>query len=304
LLAIPVLIVLHYYFFEHTKKKAMKFSNFTAMKRVTGTNLVTRNTSELILRITILILIIFSAAQPVLWYKGKESITDYVIAIDSSASMISDDVSPDRFTVAKQAASDFLGNLNAETRVGLISFAGVSYIEMPPSSNLDELKKTLSAIDIQLSGGTDLGAALITSSNLLSPANQTKAIILITDGSDTSGIFVEQSLDSAIEYVNKNHIVVHTIGIGNGLTKPGYLGDTNLKAAYDMSTLRQIAETTGGKSFEVKSSAETIAAFREIENQTQNAEVAHEYSFMLLAIAFLLLFFEWGLLNTKFRAVP
>ena len=282
----------------------MKFANFTALKRVTGTHLITKNTAQLILRVIIVILIILSSAQPVIWHKGKESITDYVIAIDASASMISDDVLPDRLTVAKQAASSFINSLDAQTKVGLISFAGVSFVKSPLTTDLRQVQESLNNIDIELAGGTDIGAALVTATNLLNPGKKSKAIILITDGSDTAGTFVEESLNTALNYVANNQIIVYTIGIGTGSAKAGYLGDTNLRATVNKDTFETISTRTGGKYYEIKNTAEIAAAFQNIENLSEEAEVAFDSSFLLLAIAFILLFVEWGLLNTKFRPIP
>lgn len=304
LLLIPLLIILHYYFFEHNKKKAMKFANFTALKRVTGTHLITKNTAQLILRVIIVIFIILSSAQPVIWYKGKESITDYVIAIDASASMISGDVLPDRLTVAKQAATSFINSLDAQTNVGLISFAGVSFVKLSPTKDLRQVKEAINQLEIELAGGTDIGAALVTSTNLLNPGKKSKAVILITDGSDTAGTFVEESLNTALEYVANNQIIVYTIGIGTGSATAGYLGDTNLKATVDKDTFEMISTRTGGKYYEIENTAEIAAAFHNIGNLSEEAQVAFDSAFLLLAIAFLLLFVEWGLLNTRFRAIP
>jgi Ca-activated chloride channel family protein len=303
-LFIPLMIVLHYYFFEHNKKRAMKFANFIAMKRVTGTHLITKNTGQLILRIAILTVLILGAINPVIWYEGKSSTTAYTILIDSSASMLSDDVLPNRLAVAKQAASVFIDNLKFETKVGLISFSGVSIIKLPLSNDPRELKDTISGINAELSGGTDIGGAMITGTNLLIPETKAKTLILITDGSDTAGSFIQESVQTALDYVVKNHIVVHTIGIGTGFGKAGYVGESDLRAVYDRNTLTQIADTTGGKYYEVTSSAGIVSAFKDIVNQSEKAQLSFDTSSLLFVIGFLLLLFEWGMLNTKFRALP
>ncbi len=303
-LIVPILIALHYYFFEHTKKRAMKFANFSAMKRVTGTHLITKNTSQLILRIIIISILILSASQPVIWHEKDTSINDYVIAIDSSASMVSEDVLPDRITVAKQAASSFVDSLDSQTKIGIISFSGISFIKVPITYDKFKLKEGIEKIRIELAGGTDIGGALITSVNLLNPSEKSKAVILITDGSDTAGSFIDESVETAIQYVTESHVVVHTIGIGTGLGKVGYVDDPALNAIYDKNTLIKISEITGGRFYEVKSTAEIALAFKDIELNKEKAKVSFEASGMFLAIAIILLIVEWVLLNTKFRAIP
>lgn len=304
LLFIPVLVVLHYYFFENNKKRAMKFSNFAAMKRVTGTTLITKNTSQLVVRIIIFSLIVLSATNPIIWYEGDVNVNDYVIAIDSSASMLAEDVLPDRLSVAKQAALTFVNELNAETQVGLISFSGVSFIKSPLTNNPVDVKTAINKIGIELSGGTDIGAAIITATNLLATSDKTKNIMLITDGSNTAGSFIEESYETGLQYAINNHVVIHTIGIGTGLSTPGYVENEQLLAIIDKDSLINIAESTGGRHFEVKNSAEMILALRQIEMETQKSDVSLEFGPWLLVIAVLGLLFEWGLLNTKFRALP
>lgn len=303
-LAVPAMIMLHYYFFEHNKKKAMKFANFSALKRVTGTHLITKNNSQLGLRIVALSMLIIASARPSFWYEGKSSITEYVIALDSSASMVATDVLPDRLTVAKQAASSFINSLKGETKVGLVSFSGVSIIKNPPTSDRAEIKESITNIGIELSGGTDIGSALITSINLMSQEDKSKAVILITDGSDTAGSFVEESTETALEYVKSAHVIVHTIGIGSGLGSAGYLEDPGLMAVYKKDTLQQIAEQTGGKFYEVKNSAEIAAAFMDINQEYETAKISYDSTPLFYTLGIILLFFEWVLLNTKFRALP
>jgi len=304
ILFIPILIILHYYFFEHNKKKAMKFANFKAMKHVTGTNLITKNNTQLIVRIIVLVLFILSAAGPEIWYEGDVSITDYVIAIDASASMTSDDVSPDRLTIAKQAALNFVDRLESDTNVGVLSFAGTTFVKNAPTNQLSTVKNSINRIGIELAGGTDIGTALITGTNLLSPVEKSKAIILITDGSDTSGVFIDESVETSLEYITANHIIVHTIGIGSGLGETGYLEGSGLKAAYDKNTLNMISTRTGGKFFEVKSSSEIDSAFRQIDQEKEKGKIPFRITPFLYALSMIMLIFEWGVLNTKFRSIP
>jgi Ca-activated chloride channel family protein len=175
---------------------------------------------------------------------------------------------------------------------------------MPLSSKINEIKESIRKIDIELTGGTDIGGALVTSTNLLASGEKSKAIILITDGSDTSGSFIDDSVQNSLEYVVLNHIKVHTIGIGTGTSQTGYLEGSGLKAVYNRDILKTVAERTGGKFYEVKSSAETQAAFADIVNEAEVGPVSYEASSHLMILGFILLLVEWGLLNTRFRAIP
>lgn len=304
LFVIPLLIILHYYFFHHNKKKAMKFANFSALKRVTGTHLITKNTGQLVFRIVVIFLLILSSAQPVIWYESKINDVDYVIAIDVSASMISQDVLPSRLELAKQSAISFLDRLESKTKIGVIAFSGVSFVKSNLNSDIDQVKKAISEMDVELSGGTDIGGAMITAVNLLSATDNSKAIILITDGSDTSGTFIDDSIETALEYIVKSNTMVHTIAIGSGQTKTGYLGDSNLPAIYNKETLSKISTMTYGNYYEVKSTAEIATAFKDIKSEDQTGSVSYDASILLFLLGFSLLIVEWILLNTRFRALP
>ena len=304
LMLIPLMIALHYYFFEHNRKRAMKFANFSAMKRVTGSVIITRNNSQLYLRIIIMIVIIFSAARPVIWYNGLANTADYVIAIDSSASMISEDVLPNRLTVAKNAAKSFIDTLDTSTKVGVLSFTGITFIKIPLTDSMSDARNEISAIDIELSGGTDIGSAIITASNMLSSSENVKTLILLTDGSDTAGGFIEDSFEIAVDYANKNHVKIHTIGIGSESGRAGYIEGVNIQPVYDRASIKMISERTGGNFFEVKNTAEIAVAFKTINQESQEAEIPLRLYSIFLALGLILLIVEWGLLNTRFRALP
>jgi Ca-activated chloride channel homolog len=303
LFLIPILIILHYYFFEHNKKKAMRFSNFSAMKRVTGTHLITKNTTQLVLRLLVIMLFIVSSSQPIAWYETDVAQNDYVIAIDASASMVSQDVLPNRLDVAKQAANLFVKNIKENTNFAIVSFSGTTFIKSALTNDKSIITKSIDNIDIELSGGTDIGSALITATNLFK-TDKSKTIILITDGSDTAGSFVEDSINTALSYITKNQIKVHSIAIGSGTTKIGYLEGVNLPAAFDTNTLKQISEATNGLFYEVKTINDILQAFSDIQNDSTKGKVSFDTSSLFFLLGLILLLFEWVLLNTKFRSLP
>ena len=303
LVSIPLLIVTHFYFFRHIKKKAMKFANFEALKRVTGMNLITKNTSLLILRLVTITLLILSASGPVLLYQGKDNANDFVIALDTSASMISEDIDPDRLTSAKRAAVAFIDTLDSRTRVGVVSFSGVATVDILLTPELNKVRDTVSRLSIMTSGGTDIGSAIITGTNVLLMGSKSRTIILLTDGSQTSGSFVDDPTTTAINYAKANQVIIHTIGIGTGEGGAGYL-PINLSAVYDKTNLERIASSTGGQFYEAKDETELLEAFKQIALVRNDAILSMDLRFGLMMISLILIFVEWGLINTKFRAVP
>ncbi len=304
LVSIPLLVITHFFVLGYLKRRAVKFANFEAIKRVTGTKFDLKNTRTisknmflLIIRIFVLLLLIFSVAGPVLWYSGQSSEFDFVIAIDASSSMLADDFIPYRLDAARKASSLFVESLKARTKVGIVSFAGTSFVEQDLTNNLKNAEEAINNIRIKKSGGTDIGGAITTSSNLLLKEENARVIILLTDGQSTVGM----PIDEAIDYANKNYITINTIGIG---TKEGgtfIKGD--LISKLDEPTLIGIAKKTGGKYYKAENEEELANAFDDISSSAEEKiPINLSMGFMMTALA--LLFLEWGMINTKYRTLP
>src|SRR3989338_4478169 len=88
LLAIILLIALHFTTLKYIKRRALKFANFEAIERVTGSEIFSKNVLLLYIRLLIVICVILAAAGTTVWYTGKSSNVDYVLAIDASSSML------------------------------------------------------------------------------------------------------------------------------------------------------------------------------------------------------------------------
>jgi len=305
LLSIPLLIYTHFYLFRHTKARAMKFANFEALKRVTGEKLITKNLIMLGMRVLVLVCVIIAASGAAIWYPGKINQNDFVIALDVSASMSAQDVLPDRLEAAKKTAIDFVDNIKSKSNVGLISFAGTTFVESTLIDNKETIKKTIENIAVTKTGGTDIAGAIITGTNLLLTSAKGKTIILVTDGSNTVGAFIENSVENGIEYASKNHVIVHTVGIGSEAGPIGYLPEYyNISAVYDENILKEISNKTHGYYFSAVNNTELEKAYADISEKASIGLVSIELSHGLMLVALFLLFLEWGLINTRFRKIP
>ncbi|MBN2459030.1 VWA domain-containing protein [Candidatus Woesearchaeota archaeon] len=305
LLSIPLLIYTHFYLFRHSKLKAMQFANFEALKRVTGERLITKNITILIIRVVALACIIMAATGAILWYEGMVSDNDFVIAIDSSASMTAQDIPPTRFEAAKNTATNFVNGLKSKSNIGIISFAGTTMIESTLIDNKESIRKTLENMEIAETGGTDIAGAVITGTNILLGSEKGKTIILITDGSNTVGAFIENSVKNSIQYAQKNQVIVHSIGIGTDTGPIGYLPEYyNISAVYDENTLMQISNSTGGYYFKAVDEAGLETAYNEISKSAQKGFISVKLSHGLILVTLFLLFLEWGLISTRFRRIP
>jgi len=303
--SIPLLIVTHYAFLKYTRRRAIRFANFQALKRVTDEKVVTKNHVILIIRSTIIVCLILAMAGTTLWYKGLSNNNDFVIAIDTSSSMTAQDFKPTRIDAAKEYINTFIDNLNSEANVGIVSFSGAAFIEHLPSNNKAEIKKAVSDIQPAQVGGTDIAGAVVTSINLLVGSKKGKLLVLITDGSNTVSFFTKDPIDEAIRYAESNSVSVYTIGMGTTSGPIGYLPEYyNVSSVFDDTTLQKISNSTGGKYYYAGNNQELDATYKDILSNTKEAYVSIPFGSVLAITALILIFVEWGLISTRFRSLP
>lgn len=305
LVVVPLMAFAHFLFLKYTFRRGMKFSNFQALRRITGESILTKNLTQLFLRLLLVVCVVFAASGLVLIYEGEVNESDFVIAIDSSASMTATDFSPSRLDAAKNIGKTFVDNLGGKSKVGVMSFSGYAIIQTTLTDDPIAIRSAINNIHVE-SSGTDLANAIITSSNILLGGNSGRQVVLITDGEMTTSLFEDRSIERAIDYARLHGVVVHTIGVGTENATPlGYLPRIqNLLAQYNENNLQQISEQTGGNYYHAFSMGDLEVAFGSILNHVSVGEKRTELAGWLLVVAILLVFIEWILSNTYFRILP
>lgn len=305
LVSIPFLIISHFFTMRYLKRRALKFANFEAIKRVTGgeksvlknSTFLSTNILVLVNRIMIILLLVLAAAGTVLWTTGKISNSDYIIAIDSSSSMLADDFEPSRLAAAKEASIAFIDSLSARAQIGVVSFSGNAFIEQELTGDFGRAKEAVDNIKIRTVGGTNIGDTIITSANLLEKSEKSKVIILLTDGRSNVGTSVEE----AISYAQEKNIKINTIGVAT--EQGGRFLRIDAVSRIDEPTLKAIASSTGGTYYPAADKATLIKAFRDATTSSTEL-ISTKLSFIFLLIALALIFVEWGLISTKYKTVP
>lgn len=305
LLTIPILFLAHFLTLKHSKIKALKFANFDAIARVVEGHKLTKpffgfkNKDILLITIRIftLLFITLALAGTLLWYEGQSSSFDFVLAIDASSSMLADDFTPNRFDAAKRAASLFVDSLTGDANIGIVSFAGASFVDLKPTNDLLEVKQAILDVSIKSASGTDLGQAIITSTNLLTGEKRAKSVILLTDGQSNVGIPVQEGID----YANKYGVSVNTMGMGT--EQGGKLYGLNFTTTIDEPMLQGIASSTGGNYYRVKSEQSLKQSYKEIATSSKE-KLSLNLSWVFMLLAFVVLFLEFGLTNTRYRTIP
>ncbi len=189
------------------------------------------------------------------WEQVKRRGNDIIFAVDTSRSMTTPDVKPNRLARAKLAIDDFVNRLNGDA-VGLVAFAGTAFLQTPITLDYGAFHESLAALDTHIipRGGTNItGAIHEAQAALQRRTGSDKILILVTDGEDLEG----NSLVAA-KAAAQDGLKIFTVGVGstNGDLIPlpvdqggGFLKDSDghlVKSRLDESALKALAAATGG----------------------------------------------------------
>jgi Ca-activated chloride channel family protein len=256
---IAVLLALYRRFDNRQRAALAEFASIHLLAKLTASFSPGRRRIKRALFVTALAFVFIALARPQFgyhWEEQKQRGIDLLFAIDTSKSMLTQDVTPDRLTRAKLAITDFVNKLDGD-RVGLIAFAGDAFLQAPLTLDYNAFEETLDAVDTSTipRGGTDISSAIQEAQAAFGPGTRNrKILVLITDGEDleTKGIDAARAAAS-------NGLTIYTVGVGSAagglIPIPGANGGTDflkdasgqfVKSHLDESTLKQIAEATGG----------------------------------------------------------
>ena len=226
-----------------------------------------------VLRLAAIGCVIIVLARPQMkdkWSTSSTEGTDIVLSLDISSSMYARDFKPDRFEAAKKVAARFIQGRENDN-LGLVLFAGESLTGMPMTVDRTRLLDYLGNVNIgMLEDGTAIGDGIATSLNRLKEGKaKSKSIILLTDGSNNTGVVAPIS---AAEVAKEMGVKIYTIGVGTNGMAPypvrnifGQIEYQNQKVEIDEATLRSIADMTGGKYFRATDNSALEEVFAEID---------------------------------------
>ncbi len=259
LLAIPLLIALFLRAENRGLKRLQQFVSARLLPQLAGTVNRPRRFIKFGLQLLGLALAIVSLAQPRWGYTFedvKRKGLDLLIAVDTSRSMLSNDVQPNRLERVKLAIQDLLTELQGD-RVGLIAFAGRAFLQAPLTIDYDAVVEAINDLDTKTipEGGTNISSAItLATQSFGKSAMGNRALIIFTDGEELSGDAVKTAKAAADAGVR-----IFTVGVGTpqGSLIPitGDGGETSfvkdsagqvVKSKLDDKRLREVAGATGG----------------------------------------------------------
>ena len=235
-LVVPLLLVARWWLNRRRKRTAITVSSVALIRAALPGRTSWRRRIPILLFLTGLLALAGAVARPQATVAVPSNNTSILLAIDVSSSMCSSDVSPNRLTAASTAARKFVENQNDGTRIGLIAFAGISGLLVPPTTDKDKL---LDAIDnLKTVRGTAIGQAILTAIDAIAETNpnvaksgvdlaepdpngqapyQPDTIVVLTDGSNTTGV----DPVTAAQQAAARRLRIFTIGFGT--TQPSQM---------------------------------------------------------------------------------
>ena len=185
----PVFILLYIYAFRQKRKAYQRFSSHQFFQRLTESVHFGRQKAKVILMTLSYTFLVLALSRPQIGTTleiMKRSGLDIMIGVDISASMLAEDIKPNRLLKAKHAISSFIDQLEGD-RVGLIAFAGDSFVQCPLTIDYAAAKLLLDVLNVDTisQSGTEISQAIeIAASSFNQEEDKYKVLLFFTDGED------------------------------------------------------------------------------------------------------------------------
>lgn len=265
LLCVPALIWFYCRSLESSAKSVVLYPEVTPILRAGLLKRQWRNHSAALVYLIALVLALITLARPTLLFPKVDPQGGIMLAIDISRSMRTTDISPNRFEAARAAIRSFIKTLPAGARVGLVTFGGYASLAVPLTDDHDHLLREVDVLS--MIRGTAIGDGLLESLSALPDLETREAtgenpqrlatIILLSDGRNRNGTDPLEALSE----VKEQQVTVHTVGVGSDAAN-----NIDGMSGFDETTLRQIADETGGQYIFVDSAEKLQDVYRNLSS--------------------------------------
>ncbi|UTI64904.1 VWA domain-containing protein [Paraconexibacter antarcticus] len=294
LLAIPALALLMASRSRRRDRFAMRFPAAASLARAANPQEAYWRWLPSAVALAALAALVVAAAHPKHTVRVALQEASIMLVTDHSGSMAANDVTPDRLTAAKNAATSFVDKLPSGVKVGIVAYSAEPDDVEAPSTNHAVTK---AAIARQVAnGGTATGDALAVALGLLRPKKTTRtpaAIVLLSDGTTTQG---SDPVDVARQAKAMN-VPVYTVALGSAdatVPNPDPFGPP-LPAVPDPEGMRQIADASGGRAFTAQDAGRLGSIYQALGSQLGSKPVTRDAVGYPLGAGLLLLIAAGGL---------
>ena len=240
LAVIPFLVLVYVFVLRRRRRYAVHYSSLSLIRQAMPRAFQWRRHLPFALMALALALLVLALARPFTTVAVASSRTTVMLALDVSLSMCADDVDPNRLTVAQKATERFIDSQEPDTWVGVVAFAGIAQVVVPPTTDREALMEAVN--NLKTARATAVGSAIGRSLAALAEINpdipplnvyvdprqdsadpdaedtlQPDVIVLLTDGASNRGV----SPLVAARAARDRGVRVYTIGFGT--TQPTIL---------------------------------------------------------------------------------
>ena len=239
-----------------------------------------------VLRVASIGLLALALARPQLsnrWQSESTEGIDIMMALDISGTMLGEDLKPNRLEAAKAVATEFVLS-RPNDQIGLVVFAGESFTECPLTTDHAVLVNLFQSVRFgMIEDGTAIGLGLANAVNRMKDSpTKSKVVILLTDGRNNRGdIDAQTAADIAMtfdirgeasgvgSYSKEGRVPLHTpYGVQYG----------TMSSEFDETTLRNIAQLTGGEYFRATDNNSLRNIYQQIDQLEKTKIRVREYS--------------------------
>ena len=256
----PVLSLILLIMGYEKKKKGLKFFNISNNKKINFLKIFFMTIG------TVLVCISLLSPQKLIEEKEVERKGNSIyILMDTSRSMLTKDIYPNRIERAKTIAKNIILNLKGD-KVGIIPFSDSAYIQMPLTDDYKIAENFINVIDTNLlsGGGTNIFEGLsIANKSFEETETENKIVLVISDGGDTD--------DKTLDFIKKNNLKVYSVGVGTSKgsvipdnKKSGFIKDEKgniVVSSLNSKFLKEMSEISNGKYFEVNNLSDNTKEF-------------------------------------------
>jgi len=327
LLLVPAALVAYLLLQRRRARYVVRFTNVALLENLVPRRPAWRRHVPAAFYLVAIAALALALARPSMVVPVPRDEATIVLAMDTSRSMLATDVSPDRLTAAKAAASDFVDQLPKGFRVALVAFSTEARLVLAPTTDRGQVHAALDAL--RADGGTALGDAIALSlqaADLAGGVARTAgsdpvtgtpgqgadgsgaplvATVLLSDGKNSTGTL--EPLDAAAQAAGRG-VPVYTIALGTAagtVEINDQFGNLHqIAVPPDTTTLGDIAEKTGARFFEAPTSADLAAIYEGLGSKVGFTQEEREVTQWFAAGALVLMLAGAGLAAVWSGRIP